>query len=179
MIGFGKPSPYQLALHWTQDQLYLLLAKRRRGSQSLEWIAARSVAVDTSSAEALSQSVAVFLEEFQATRPQTFVALSRSQIDVFHVDLPTATDQELVSLVQMYMLQNEPDLVDSAIIDFVRVRSETDQSRVLAYAAMNATLEFVANVVNPFGGNLMKVGVRGLASFGLLPPDSPTGPITP
>ena len=133
MIGLRKSSPYRLAMHWGQSKVHLLLS-RTTGRGSFQTLAARSVDVDTSDSNEVSAAAAALLTEFDAARPQTFVALSRAQVDVFHVDLPPASPEEMISLVELHMMQHEPDLAQSAIVDFVPVSdSGAEQSLSLIH----------------------------------------------
>ncbi len=172
MIGFGKKSLYRLAMHWGQGKVHLLLAQRKHKSQPHELLAARSVVADLENASSLGEEVSRLLDEFHVTRPETFVALSRSQVEVFHIDLPKATPEELVSLVQLHMMQHEQELAQSAVVDFVQVGSDLGQSRVIVFAAAHSTIDFIKEVVQSFGGQLAGLGVRGLSAFGVLPKGS-------
>ncbi|MEM7312081.1 MAG: hypothetical protein AAF497_02905 [Planctomycetota bacterium] len=169
MIGLRKASPYRLAMHWGQSKVHLLLS-RSSGRGTFGTLAARSVEVDTADSSNIANAVTGLLAEFEAARPQTYVALSRAQVDVFHVDLPPASPEEMISLVELHMMQHEPDLAQSAIVDFVPVSSSgEEQSRAIVFAATQPTLDFVNETVEAFGGKLESVAVRGLAAFSAIP----------
>ena len=94
-----------LATQWDNESLQYVLAEKR-GSK-LTVVSARSFE-HTGDVEFLSEMLAAEMKKHGARRPTVLVALARSQVDMFTLDLPPATNDELANLVPLQVPYQVP-----------------------------------------------------------------------
>ena len=140
--------PYWLAIEWNDEELRAVAAVRRRDRLVIEHAFAVTLAEalspsDTGSgesrqrtAEDIGKQLAAALAARGIRRPTTFVAISRSLVELRQMSVPPVSDEELPDLVRFQALREFTNVNEEWIIDYVLLDNDPSQPRNALVAAL-------------------------------------------
>lgn len=159
-------SSWVLATQWDNESLQYVLAEKQGAKLTL--VAARSFA-DTGDADYISELLAAELKKHGARRPTVLVALARSKVDMFTLELPPATNDELASLVPLQAMQHAPEIGADAALDFLPLDDDPMASRnVLVVVPHPGVLDDTREVLQDAGLTPRHVSFRPIATLPLI-----------
>ncbi len=158
-------SSWVLATQWDKESLQFVLAKKH--GTKLSVAEARSFE-HAGNIDFLSELMAAELKKHGARRPTVLVALVRSQVDMFTLSLPPATDDELAILVRLQTVQQAPEIGEDAELDFLPLDDDPSGPRsVLTVVPHPGVLEETRKTLQAAGVTLSQASFRPLATLPL------------
>ncbi len=139
--------PQWLAIEWDDEELRAAAARAGKRGLHLEdaFCVPLREAVPSPEEEGLRQrppeedigrKLAAALAARGVSRPKTFVALSRSRIELRQLSLPPIADEELPDLVRFQSLREFPHIDEEWRVDYIPLAVSADQSRSVLAAAL-------------------------------------------
>lgn len=140
--------PYWLAIEWNDEELRAVAAVRRRDRLVIEHAFAVTLAeaIPTSdtgtgesqrkSAEDIGRQLAAALAARGIRRPTTFVAISRSLVELRQMSVPPVSDEELPDLVRFQALREFTNVNEEWTIDYFLLDDDPSQPRNALVAAL-------------------------------------------
>ncbi len=139
--------PQWLAVEWDDEELRAVVARAGRRGLALEdaFTVPLREAVPASAedgsrqrppAEEIGGKLAAALAARGVARPRTFVALSRSRIELRQLSLPPVADDELPDLVRFQAIREFPHIDEEWRIDYIPLETAADQTRAVLAAAL-------------------------------------------
>ena len=168
MVRLLSKTDWVLAAQWDSESLQYVLAKRN--GTDLNVVSARCLE-HTGENDYITELLNAELKKHAAHRPDVVVALNRSQVDLFPLELPPAADDELASLVALQATQHVSDNADNAMLDFLPLgncsANDAPYSRnVLAVAPQSQAIDAVRELLASVDlAKLVRIGLRPLASL--------------
>lgn len=163
-----KSAKWLLATGWDSESLEYVLACVQ--DQGLTIVAAESRPLEgVAEARKPGDVLAAEMARHGARNPQVFVSLSRSAVEVLPISLPPASDSELPSLVSMQVIQQAPELAETASLDFIPLNRDDAVGReILAVAPRSNVIENVVAELKTAGLRPFVIGFRPLGLMPLL-----------
>lgn len=163
--------PRILALEWNASQASLLVANvggsRMRVEQSLEVDLRTGSEVDGSQ-QGPAQRLADELKNQRLGRLPAVAILGRTNLELRHLTIPAAPDDELPDLVRFQALRQFNNLEENWPLDFIPMEGPADQDRhVLAAAVHPELLEQTQQLCETAGLKLARVVLRPCAAVSL------------
>ncbi len=160
-----------LALQWSPSEASAVVAVLRAGRMRIEqaWsIDLHSAAGDADPLDGSSQRLTAALKAKRLGRIPTVVALGRSRVELRHLTLPAAPDDELPDLVRFQALRQFNNLEEHWPLDFIPLPTEGDQERyVLAAAVSPELLDEIRGVCDKAGLKLAHLVLQPCATGSL------------
>ncbi len=161
-----------LAIDWDQSEVRYVLATTR--GQSLEVIAAASSAIDSGEGEpgeraaAIGQWLRDELARHKWTRTETLVGLDRATLEMLHLALPPATDDELPELVRNQAIRESSAVTEDSLLDFVPLPDDSGNRTVTAMALSHEMLDEIRATCTAAGVTPKRMVVRPYAATSLV-----------
>ena len=131
--------PQLLALDWDERELRYVLATTDGRQLTVRRAAAISLAPTTESPDPLARLGDVLgdaLGHQKRRRLSTVVVIGRGSVELVHLALPPARDEELPELVANQVLREVPTLGDQTVIDFFSIDASPHEPRRVTAAAL-------------------------------------------
>ncbi|NUQ64428.1 MAG: hypothetical protein HUU20_18330, partial [Pirellulales bacterium] len=162
-----------LALHWNQSEANGVVASLRGSRMVVERVFAISLREEAAGAESaegsVAQRLAAELKSQRLGRLDTVVALGRESVELRHLTLPAAPDEELPDLVRFQALRQFNNLEEQWPLDYVPLNAEGDPSRYVFAAAVRSELvEAVRQTCEAAGMKLARLVLRPSAAASLV-----------
>lgn len=172
--------PRLLALEWNDDEARVVVATSRGGQVVFE----QAFAVDLRSgsggeaAEVGSdERIATALAARRLTRMGTLVTVGRSDIELRHLSLPAAPDDELPEMVRFQALREFNVLGEDWPLDFLPLDEDPEQPRHALAAAINVDLvEGIRRTCHTAGLKPTRMVLRPCAAASLVCRQQPAPP---
>lgn len=139
--------PYWLAIEWNDEELQAVAALRHRNRLTIEQAFAVSLSEQVSGEssvgkdkkaelENVGRRLAAALAARGIRHPVTFVALSRSLVELRQMQTPPVGDDELPDLVRFQALREFTHVTEDWTIDFLTLDDDPSQPRSVLVAAL-------------------------------------------
>ena len=132
----GLRSPGMLAVEWDGCEARFVLARKAGEALRIVDAGRRSLPGEVEDGENPDADIGAWLGEIlksrKAGRVEALVGVSRSSVELLHLELPPARDEELPELVHHQALRESHVVTEDAIVDFVPLGSDDGQRKVTA-----------------------------------------------
>ena len=153
----------RLILDVGQGRLRAVQARAKGKLLEVEAVSVRPLPddLDASDASAVGSWVREVLKADGVRRGSAVVALTRDQVVLKRLQLPSTHEYELVDMARLAVQRELPFSIDEAVIDYVVLEQSEGTSTLLVVAAARETLGHVRKLVKSAGLSLSGVTLRG------------------
>ena len=123
-----------LAVDWDRKEIRLVLGSTRRKELHIERVEAVYLHPDEDLSEALRESV----QMMRASKAFTLLGVNRSQVELLHMQVPAATDNELPLIVANQAMRESSGITEESTLDFVTTGTAEDGELRVTAAAISA-----------------------------------------
>jgi Tfp pilus assembly PilM family ATPase len=161
-----------LAVEWDQSEVRYALAMTR--GQQLEVVAAAATVIEARDDEPNLRAAAIGhwlrdeLARHRWTRTETLVGLDRATLEVLHLALPPATDDELPELVRNQAMRESAAVTEDSLLDFVPLPDDSGDRTVTAMALAHEMLDEIRATCTAAGVTPKRMVVRPYATTSLV-----------
>jgi len=128
-----------LATEWSQHEVRYVLASGGGGKLRIESVGAQPIESDEAGNVAdVSQVLANVVASFKAARMTTLIGIDRASIELLHMQLPPASDNELPVIVANQAQRESAAFNDGSVVDFVPDELVAGEPRNVTAAVMAA-----------------------------------------
>lgn len=171
-----------LAVDWDQREVRYVLANAHSQHLDVAAVGTKTAPSDGEESDQRAATMGAWLREelrrHKWSRPETLVGLDRANIELLHLDLPPAQDDELPEMVRNQALRQSALVTDDSLLDFVAAPTDSDDRRVTAMALSHAALDTIQATCAAAGVSPKRMLVRPYAAASLFtrlatPSDAP------
>lgn len=164
--------PRYLAVDWDHSEVRYLLADARGSSLRIVAAAAHELTASDEGTEERQQEIAHWLQEQlsgrRKGRTEALVGLDRASLELLHLTLPPARDDELPELVRNQAIRESALVSDDSLLDFVPLDTETGERVATAMALSHAEYDKIVAICQQAGITPQRLLVRPYATASLL-----------
>lgn len=159
-----------LAVDWDQREVRYVLANTRGQQLSIAEVASRAFSPgggDGFERRDAGAWLRAELARHRWGRAETLIGLDRANIELLHMDLPPARDDELPELVRNQAMRESAQVTDDSLLDFFPLPTEGDDRKVTAMALSHAMLDEIKALCSAAGVVPKRMVVRPYAATSL------------
>jgi len=164
--------PHLLAVDWDHSEVRYVLADFRGGKLHIAAAAAKELPSPDDQAEARRSEIAAWLKQqwagLRKGRTETLVGLDRASLELLHLTLPPAREDELPELVRNQAMRESALVSDDSLLDFVSLDTESGDCLATAMALSHAEYDEIMATCQAAGMTPKRLLVRPYATASLL-----------
>ncbi|MFV2066624.1 MAG: hypothetical protein ACC645_06550 [Pirellulales bacterium] len=164
--------PRLLAVDWDHSEVRYVLADARGGRLRIVAAAAKELPSTEDQDEPRRTEIAQWLKQQLAGRrkgrTETLVGLDRASLELLHLTLPPARDDELPELVRNQAMRESALVSDDSLLDFVPLNTESGERVATAMALSHAEYDKIVATCQEAGITPKRLLVRPYATASLL-----------
>jgi len=159
-----------LAVDWDQCEARYVLATTRGQQLSVAAVASTPLAPPDDSAPEPGPGpwLREELDRHKRGRAEALIGLDRASIELLHLSLPPARDDELPELVRNQAMRESALVTDDSLLDFVALPGDAGERKVTAMALSHEALEKIEATCAAAGVTPTRMLVRPYAATSLL-----------
>ena len=159
-----------VAIELGRKRLCALQASYRRGGVTVHQTLVEAIPADLSRSDpqALGTWLRETLSRMGMPTSRAVIALSRDEVILKRLALPTTVDAELPEMTRLMVSRELPFSADQAVIDFVPLEKTETSTTVLALAMPRGELETIQRVFKSAGIDAARVSLRAMGAAALI-----------